>query len=68
MKRPKDNSDKTNSKLDSHSDNNKSNLVNGEDEFILFPLDIQETKQITQSNPVSQDNDFILFPLDVKKN
>ena len=67
MKRPKDNSDKTNSKLDSHSDNNKSNLVNGEDEFILFPLDIQETKQITQNNPVSQVNDFILFPLDVKK-
>lgn len=67
MKRPKDNSYKTNSKLDSHSDNNKSNLVNGADEFVLFPLNIQETKQTTQNNPVSQEDDFILFPLDVNK-
>ena len=67
MKRPKDNSDKTNSKLDSHSDNNGSNLFNDADEFVLFPLDVQETNSINQYSVISQDDDFILFPLDVKK-
>jgi hypothetical protein len=67
MEKPFDNSDKTNSKLDSHSDNNGSNLFNGADEFVLFPLDVQENNPIIQNTTISQEDDFILFPLDVKK-
>jgi hypothetical protein len=43
-------------------------IINNSDNFVLFPLDVQETKQITQINPVPPEDDFILFPLDVKKN
>jgi hypothetical protein len=55
------------------SDNNESNLIiDGADEFVLFPLDVQEantttTIQITPNTAAFQDDDFILFPLDVKK-
>ena len=71
MEKPIDNSDKPTSKntqLDPLSDTNKSNpIIDGVDEFVLFPLDVQETNPITQNTTTSQDDDFILFPLDVKK-
>ena len=56
------------SKLDPLSNTNESNpIIDGADKFVLFPLDVQETKQITQNNATSQDDDFILFPLDINK-
>ena len=56
------------SKLDPLSNNNESNLtIDGVDDFVLFPLDVQETNPITQNTTTSQEDDFILFPLDVKK-
>jgi len=71
MRKPKDSSDKPTSKkiqLDPISDTNESNpIIDGEDEFVLFPLDVQETNPITQNTTTSQDDEFILFPLDVKK-
>ena len=68
MKKPKDNKDLTNSNLDSNSDNNVGDIINERgDEFVLFPLDVQETNPITQNTTTSQEDDFILFPLDVKK-
>jgi hypothetical protein len=62
-----------NSKLEPLSDKNESNpIIDGGDEFVLFPLDVQETNTnttipITQNSAASPDDDFILFPLDVKK-
>ena len=50
------------------SDNNGSKtIIDGADEFVLFPLDVQETGTVTQNSTDSQEDDFILFPLDVKK-
>ena len=71
MKKPIDNSDKPTSRdtqLDPLSNSNESNLtIDGVDDFVLFPLDVQETNPITQNTTTSQEDDFILFPLDVKK-
>jgi len=71
MEKPIDNSDGPTSKkiqLDPVSDTNESNpIIDSTDEFVLFPLDVQETNPITQNTTTSQDDDFILFPLDVKK-
>jgi hypothetical protein len=68
MKKPKDNKDLTNSNLDSNSDNNVGDIINERgDEFVLFPLDVQDTNKIIQNTITSQDDEFILFPLDVKK-
>lgn len=71
MEKSNDNSDKPTSKktqIETLSDTNESNpIIDGVDEFVLFPLDVQETNSITQNTTTSQDNDFILFPLDVKK-
>ena len=52
--------------------NENSPSIDNSDEFVLFPLDVQETNSkttspITQNSAISQDDDFILFPLDVKK-
>jgi hypothetical protein len=52
--------------------NENSPIIDNSDEFVLFPLDVQETNSkitspITQNSAISQDDDFILFPLDVKK-
>ena len=52
--------------------NENSPIIDSSDEFVLFPLDVQETNTkttspITQNSAISQDDDFILFPLDVKK-
>ena len=56
------------SKLDKLSGTNEINLIiDSADEFVLFPLDVQETNSINQYSVISQDDDFILFPLDVKK-
>ena len=56
-----------NSKLCTLSDTSESNSnIDSADEFVLFPLDVQETKQIIHNSADSQDDDFILFPLDVK--
>ena len=77
MKKPTkkiiDSSSKNSSKLESFPDNNENSpIINSTDEFVLFPLDVQETNTtetfpITQDTAATQDNDFILFPLDVKK-
>ena len=77
MKKPSknitDSSSKNNSKLNQLSDTNESNTnIDGGDEFVLFPLDVQEantttTIPITPNTAASQDDDFILFPLDIKK-
>ena len=71
MKKPIDNPDKPTLKkiqLDPLSDTNKSNpIIESAGEFVLFPLDVQESNTITPNSAASQDNDFILFPLDVKK-
>ena len=68
MKKTTKNITDQNSKLDPLSDTNESNPnIDGADEFVLFPLDVQETNPITQNTTTSQDDDFILFPLDVKK-
>ena len=68
MKKTTKNITDQNSTLDPLSDNNGSNpLIDGNDEFVLFPLDVQETNTITQNNATSQDDDFILFPLDINK-
>ena len=70
MKKPIDNSDKPTSKkiqLAPISNNNESNpIIDVANEFVLFPLDVQESNTITQNSTASQDDDFILFPLDVK--
>ena len=56
------------SKLDKLSGTDEINsIIDGADEFVLFPLDVQETNPITQNTTTSQDDDFILFPLDIKK-
>ena len=69
MKKPTDNKDLTNSNLNSNSDNNVGDIINERgDEFVLFPLDVQDTNTIIQNTTTSQDDEFILFPLDVKKN
>ena len=58
-------------KLDTLSDTNESNpIIDGVDDFVLFPLDIQEdnltnANSIAQSKLTSQEDDFILFPLDL---
>jgi hypothetical protein len=71
MKKPINNSDKPTSKntqLDPLSDTNKNNpFIDGGDEFVLFPLDVQESNPITLDSVNSQVDDFILFPLDVNK-
>jgi len=68
MKKTTKNITDQNSTLDPLSGNNGSNpLIDGNDEFVLFPLDVQETNAITQNNATSQDDDFILFPLDINK-
>jgi hypothetical protein len=68
MKKTTKNITDQNSTLDPLSGNNGSNpLIDGNDEFVLFPLDVQETNTITQNNATSQDDDFILFPLDINK-
>ena len=71
MKKPIDNSDKPTSRdtqLDPLSKSNESNLtIDGVEDFVLFPLDVQETNPIPQNTTNSQEDDFILFPLDVKK-
>lgn len=72
MKKTNENFDEVSSKktvLEKLSDTNKSNLIiDGADEFVLFPLDVQETNSITQNVTTTQGDDFILFPLDIKKN
>ena len=68
MKKTTKNITDQNSKLDPLSDTNESNPnIDGADEFVLFPLDVQETGTVTQNSTDSQEDDFILFPLDVKK-
>ena len=52
--------------------NENSPSIDNIDEFVLFPLDVEETNSKTtstfsQNSAISQDNDFILFPLDVNK-
>ena len=64
MKKPTDNKDLTNSNLNSNSDNNVGDIINERgDEFVLFPLDVQDTNTIIQNTTTSQDDEFILFPL-----
>ncbi len=60
MEKPIDNSDRTTSKtiqLDPLSDTNESNpIIDSADEFVLFPLDVQETK----SDTTKADRNFTL--------
>lgn len=74
MNKPIDNSDKPTSKkadLDPLSVSNESKpIIDSADNFVLFPLDIQEdnltnANSIAQSKLTSQEDDFILFPLDL---
>jgi hypothetical protein len=71
MKKTNKNLDEQSSKkteLEAISDTNESNtVIDCRDEFVLFPLDIQETNPIPQNITNSQENDFILFQLDVNK-
>jgi hypothetical protein len=71
MKKTNKNLDEQSSKkteLEALSDTNESNtVIDCGDEFVLFPLDVQETNPITQNSAAPQEDDFILFPLDVKK-
>jgi hypothetical protein len=79
MKKANDNKSDSNSKLDNKKDIDslsESNVTSSNnekvDEFVLFPLDVQESDQNSidsnnQNFSTSQTEDFILFPLDVNK-